>query len=470
MRPVGHGWHTTFMPNSPDAPSSAATTEPESPPSPRSVSEQRTAHPGARFSGAGHRCSEPKRTLFFATVAVGLMALTVILFGIARPPRPIFDELFYVPAARALLYGALNMDPGEPPMGKLAMAVGLAAGQDNSFGWRVSGGVCGALSVVAIFLWTQLLFGELKVSLYAAAFTLFNNILFVMSRVAMVDVFLVFFMVWAMLAGSAAFLLEGISPAKRRILLCCSGFLFGLGGSCKWNAVDTLAALLAMALAVPVLARFVRGPSSPSLHRLAENLRHLGMPSLLFALLVVPLLSYSLVDWVLYRFIVHLPFGFHDLVQINGAIWKYHRNDGVLLSMFRHWYEWPFMASPARALSYLMGNPVVSWGGFAAILLCLWRGLRSLAVPEALVGLLYAANLLQWAVTPARGAYYYYYFPASMFLGVALAYAVHRLPRTFFGIRPAVVLMAAAVVVFIWCYPRMAHLDAPWDCALGCWA
>jgi len=454
------------MRNSQDASSPVVTAEKErSQPAPSTQQECRAPLP----LRTGSSSAKTDRQVLLATLIVGLVALVVLLVGIGRPPSLVFDEMFYVPAARAVLYGALNMDPGEPPMGKLVMAVGMAAAGDNSFGWRVSGGVCGALSVVAIFLWTQLLFGELRISAYAAAFTLFNNILFVMSRVAMMDVFLVFFMVWAMLACTAAFLMD-IGIGSRRILLCCSGILFGVAGTCKWNAVDTLAALLVIGLAVPGLARFVPLRSSPALGRLAENLRGLGVPGLLLALILVPALSYALVYWILYRLIVHLPFGLHDLVQTTMTLWKYHRSDGVLRSMFSHWYQWPFMASPARALSYLMGNPVVSWGGFVAILFCLWRGLKSFRVPEALVGLLYAANLLQWAVTPARGTYYYYYFPAAMFLGVALAYAVHQIPRPFLGIRVGVVLMAAGVVVFLWCYPRMAHLDAPWDCALGCWA
>jgi len=124
--------------------------------------------------------------------------------------------------------------------------------------------------------------------------------------------------------------------------------------------------------------------------------------------------------------------------------------------------------SPSRVFSYLMGNPVVMFGGFASMLFCLWRSWKSFGVSEALVVALYAANLLQWAVTPSGAAHYYYYSPAAMFLGVALGIAVHRLP-TVFGMRIGVLAVTATVVIFIWCYPRMAHLDAPWDCMLGCW-
>jgi dolichyl-phosphate-mannose--protein O-mannosyl transferase len=83
--------------------------------------------------------------------------------------------------------------------------------------------------------------------------------------------------------------------------------------------------------------------------------------------------------------------------------------------------------------------------------------------------LLYTANLLQWSVTPMKATFYYYYFPAAMFLGVAVALFLRRLPRTVLGIHVGTIVLVAAAVVFLWCLPRMAHLEAPWDCALGCW-
>jgi len=41
--------------------------------------------------------------------------------------------------------------------------------------------------------------------------------------------------------------------------------------------------------------------------------------------------------------------------------------------------------------------------------------------------------------------------------------------RQILGLRVSVVLIAASFVFFLYCYPRMAALQAPYDCALGCW-
>jgi dolichyl-phosphate-mannose--protein O-mannosyl transferase len=110
------------------------------------------------------------------------------------------------------------------------------------------------------------------------------------------------------------------------------------------------------------------------------------------------------------------------------------------------------------------------WGGLVALVVCLRRFWKSLAFAEGLVVLLYAANLLQWAVTPAKSTFYYYYYPAAMFLGVAITLAVHNPTRRVLGARVSFLVLMAAGVVFLWCLPKMAHLQAPWDCALGCWS
>jgi hypothetical protein len=73
-------------------------------------------------------------------------------------------------------------------------------------------------------------------------------------------------------------------------------------------------------------------------------------------------------------------------------------------------------------------------------------------------------------VTPEKGLFYYYYYPCVMILGVAIAVAMRSLPARVFGLRISLLLLLAAAIFFLWCYPRMAHLEAPWDCALGCWS
>jgi len=84
--------------------------------------------------------------------------------------------------------------------------------------------------------------------------------------------------------------------------------------------------------------------------------------------------------------------------------------------------------------------------------------------------MLYAANLAQWALTPQNGILYYYYYPAAMILCVAFAIALQHAPERILGVRVKLLVLLSAGAFFVWCLPRMAHLGAPWDCALGCWS
>jgi dolichyl-phosphate-mannose-protein mannosyltransferase len=404
---------------------------------------------------------------------LGVVGLLFFLAGIGKPPRMYYDEGLFVPEARTFLLKAPDENTrihnlARPPLGKMLMAIGMKAGGDNPFGWRVAAAVCGALTLVAVYLWTLLLLRDSRVAFFAAGLTLFNNFLFVMSRVGMMDAFLVVFLMWSLVAYTAAIALD-LSVGSRRFLFGCSGVLIGLAGACKWNAIDTLAVLVLVSFALLWVARRSPADSIPSLSRHARNIQQIGVPTLLLGLVVVPITSYSLTYWPLCR-ILHRPFGVHELMAMHRIMWYLSTTWVTNMAITSAWYTWPLSTSPQRALSYLVGNPVVTWGGLAALIFCLRRFWKTVALPEGLVLLLFAANFFQWAVTPEKGLLYYYYYPAVMILGVAIAVALRSLPLSIFGVRVSLIVLVVAAAIFLWCFPRMAHLESPWDCALGCWS
>lgn len=403
-------------------------------------------------------------------MAVTVAALALLLPGIGRPRSAYFDELYFVPEARALIQGVPNPAPyvpslAKPPLGKIVMAIGMEIGGDNSFGWRVAGGVCGALTVGSVYLWTYLLLGDAGLAALAAMLALLNNFLFVMSRIATVDVFLMFFLMWSLVAYTASLTLD-IGVGLRRLLFCASGVLVGLAGACKWNAIDTLAVY---SLVTIILFWFSRtaADSASAVSGYGRSIRQIGLPVVFGALIVAPVMAYSLCFWPMCR-VLHLPFNPREVGAINAFMWHFNKTTAINPFITMPWYSWPFNLQPLRALSYLVGNPVVTWGGLIALALCIYRFCKKITFPEGLVILLFAVNFLQWPFTPQKGLYYYYYYPCVMVLGVVVAVALRALPARLFGLRPALPIVLLAAVVFIFCYPHMAHLEAPWDCALGC--
>ena len=79
--------------------------------------------------------------------------------------------------------------------------------------------------------------------------------------------------------------------------------------------------------------------------------------------------------------------------------------------------------------------------------------------------------MLALTLIPQKRLVYYYYFPPAMFLGVAIALILARgqAPRLF-GVRVTVLLIIASGAFFLYCYPRMMGLNAPYDCMFGCWS
>lgn len=409
------------------------------------------------------------RPVLKIAIAFGLGALALLLFGIQTPTFMFYDEGYFVPEAKVFIHGSTNPNPPQekPPLGKFMLSLGIRAAGDNPLGWRVAGAVCGALTVVAIFFWTYLLLQDLGLASFAAGLTLCNNFWFVMSRVGMMDAYFMLFLIWSLVAFTASLVLH-VSIGRRRLLFCLSGALVGLAGACKWNGIDTLAVLVLITFVLFCMAHRPSAWASPSLLNYAYKVRDIGLPILALGLIVAPIAAYVLAYWPLCR-MIHRPFTVSELVAMHKSIWHFNSTTISNPTITSRWYSWPLNLGPQRALSYLVGNPAVAWGGLVAMAVCLWRLSRVIALQEGMVFLLFAANYLQWAITPEKGIFYYYYYPSVMMLGVSIAVALHRLPRRLFGVRISLLVLMAAAVVFVRCYPQMAHLEAPWDCAFGCW-
>ncbi len=285
--------------------------------------------PHIRFSSARIQSQDGSvllrliRLPLVTSLLFGVASAALLLIGIGKPAMMYYDEAYFVPEARAFLQGIPNPDPqapplAKPPLGKLIMAVGMKAAGDNPFGWRIAGAVCGSLAVVAVFLWTYLLVNDYGLACLAAGLALFNNFLFVMSRIGMMDAFLVVFLMWSLVAYTGALTMD-VRLGIRRFLLGSSGVLVGLAGACKWNAIDTLAVLVLVSIG---LLWVLPAGSDSSLSRYVHNATQIGAPALLLGLVVAAIASYSLAFWPVCR-ILHRPFSLHELVAMNRFIWHF---------------------------------------------------------------------------------------------------------------------------------------------------
>jgi len=141
-----------------------------------------------------------------------IVILTMHFSTIMQPAELVFDELYYVGDARAILQGEDVLRPEHPPLGTLLITSGIFLFGDNPFGWRFFSVLFGTISVVLFYLICRRL--ELpKMASFLATFLLsLDNLSFVQASIAMLDVYSVAFMLlsfWLYLKNQ--YLLSGLS-------------------------------------------------------------------------------------------------------------------------------------------------------------------------------------------------------------------------------------------------------------------
>src|SRR6187551_3436669 len=82
-----------------------------------------------------------------AAMAFGFLLLCTVRLTV--PGKPFFDEVHYLPAARAILALSHPANPEHPPLGKELLALGIALFGDRPLGWRIMPVLFGTLGLFA---------------------------------------------------------------------------------------------------------------------------------------------------------------------------------------------------------------------------------------------------------------------------------------------------------------------------------
>ena len=179
----------------------------------------------------------------FAPITLILgFALTLRLWRLNQPKGYIFDEIYYAKNAASLINDGVELNAQgdaefvvHPPLGKWLIGLGIRAFGDNEFGWRISAALVGSASVLLIFMITKSLFNSLFLSNTAAALMSLDGLHLVMSRVALLDIFLMFFI-----------LLAFYLVLQNNLWL--SGVVIGVAGATKWSAFFLIPLLILLTI------------------------------------------------------------------------------------------------------------------------------------------------------------------------------------------------------------------------------
>jgi dolichyl-phosphate-mannose--protein O-mannosyl transferase len=227
-------------------------------------------------------------TSWAAALGVTLLAFGMRLWRLGEPDRFAFDETYYAKDAWSLLNhgyvlgnkervdgelindailsghteGIWTDDPSmivHPEVGKWVIALGEKAFGMEPFGWRIAAAVVGSLMVLVICRLARRLTGSTMLGLVAGVLLMLDGLHFVLSRLALLDIFLAFFLLCGVAAvvndrdhhrARLARRLEApedgagwgpVRPLLFRPWLLVAGVCFGLAVGTKWTALYPLA-------------------------------------------------------------------------------------------------------------------------------------------------------------------------------------------------------------------------------------
>src|SRR4029078_2245059 len=176
-----------------------------------------------------------------------------MLVGVTTPEKFYFDEVHYVPAARQMLEPVMPqpmLNPMHPPLAKQFIALSIHSFGDGPLGWRYPGVLFGSLAIVAVYLCGLALFAAQGPAIAASLLAFFNQMLFVQSRIAMLDIFALTFGLFA----TAAFL-HGYRARRPHLWFALTGLASGFSIACKWSGLFVLAVCIVIVAAIRLVQK-----------------------------------------------------------------------------------------------------------------------------------------------------------------------------------------------------------------------
>lgn len=376
---------------------------------------------------------------------ISLLGWMLFILALGTPLKLNFDEFHYIPAAKQFLVLGKNQNWEHPPLAKMIIAIGVAVFGDDPIGWRIMSTLAGAVTLAGMGALGALWFTTLSTTAWIMLVTLFNQLLYVQSRIAMLDTFMFAAMIWSIVffysSGNA-----NHSEKKHTFYLYVSGALLGLAIAFKWFAV---------VLILPYAVMYLQHRKS-----LVKGIIGLGIiPASTYLATFLPLLLLKQEQYRIW-----------DIFKLQQLIYEGQRRVVSPHPYTSEWWSWPF---PIRPIWYafdkegaqgefvrgvfLIGNPLVMWAGFISVMICLWDSLHIKHSTARWIVALYALFWLAWAVIPRKIHFYYYYYPAGMMLSFALAYGFLKYKLN----RARWIYLGAVIFIFTFFYPVLSGIPIP---------
>ena len=405
--------------------------------------------------------------------ALGFAAFGLILrlWNLDSPKGKIFDEIYYATNAESLLQKGIEIDSKtglaqfivHPPTGKWLIASGIKLFGYNEFGWRFAAAIVGSISIILMYFTAKKLFNNKLLSVFATALISLDGLHLVHSRIALLDIFLLFFIQIAVLA---------FLHSKYWI----SALSLGLACSVKWSGLYVLIALALYVLVLDIRRNRYLGSQFP--------IREVISKSLFFRFLqfgIFPVVIY-VASWFSW-FVTNTGWDRNHSSNPLFSLWHYHSE--ILNFHTKLTEEHPYSANPwswliqGRPTSFFyetpkscggascsqeilaLGTPILWWAATLALLVTIgyWVSKRDWQAEILLVVI--GASYLPWFAIQERTMFSFYAVAFEPFLLLTVVYLLSKIVR--YQRRIAIIFTAIVLVNFLYFLPIFLGLPITYN-------
>jgi dolichyl-phosphate-mannose--protein O-mannosyl transferase len=385
-------------------------------------------------------------------------ALILRLWRLNLPKGYIFDEVYYAKNANSLIRNGVELNSQgqaefivHPPLGKWLIGIGIKIFGNNEFGWRISAAVIGTLSVLLIYFITKELFNSIFLSNIAAALMALDGLALVMSRVALLDIFLMFFILLAFY-----FLVKNY--------LWLSGIAIGLAAATKWSAIFLIPFFILLTL------NYLQIEPIKLLKRAAQ---FIFLPSLIY------LISWS--GWIFTSGGWDRQSGsniFTSLWKYHIAILDFHRSLAETHSYAANPWSWLILGRPTSFFYetptgcgvsscsqeiLAIGTPILWWAGIFAIALTFGFFVANRDRISTLILAGIAGTYLPWFLIQSRTTFYFYAISILPFLILALIYTFNWVLKYDDYRKQIIAFLVVVAINFIYFLPVLLGIEIPYS-------
>jgi len=480
-------------------------------------------------------------------IAIALLAFALRLWRVSEPNKLTFDETYYAKDAWGLIHWGYARDAIEdandkiiagntdvfttdptwivhPDGGKWLIAVGEWTFGLTPLGWRFSAVVVGSLMVLVLARLVLRLTGSLTLGALAGLLLTLDGLHFTLSRIALLDIFLAFWMLCAVACVAAdrdwleaKLKLDGRFRVWRPWQLL-AGLSFGMAIATKWSGLYLLAAFGIAVVGWEIWARYRHGYLKTWRNWIISTFA-VGLPAfgwLVLVAFVMYLLTWT--GWLIHHDVYEARFGhqygadnppwgaytdyptggpfggiidaFRSLWHFHGMTWRFHTGD--YMSSKTHPYQsnpigWLIQWRPTTAASdfdmaadlcnapagskcvsevLMIGNPAIWWVGSLAVFTALIAWIRNPTWRWSLPLIAVAATWIPWFTVGSRPIFSFYAITTLPFMIVALCLVFaalrRRLPARLWWIGLGVYTFVV-VALFFYFYPIWANSVITYD-------